>query len=121
MMMIRDTATVQGVFTNYQKRFFADNQLPDDVNSFVSSLSSGTYSFSDIRKLLTATVEEYGGAENIPEYLNVLLIPIDITFDSSTPISVSPLFRPSYAKLLGGMKEPERKALKMKVYYSTFQ
>lgn len=121
LMMIRDTATVQGVFHNYQKEFFANNQLPDNVNAFASSLSSGTYDFSDIRRLLTATIQEYGTVENIPEYLDVLLIPINITFDGSTPISVNNLFKPSYAKLLGGMKDPERQVLKMKVYYSTFQ
>lgn len=121
LMMIRDTATVQGIFRNYQKDFFADNQLPDNITSFVSSLSLGTYDFSDVRRLLTTAIEEYGGVENVPEYLNVLLMPINITFDGSTPIAVNNLFKPSYAKLLGGMKEPERNPLKMKVYYSTFQ
>ncbi len=121
MMMIRDTATVQGVFNNYQKRFFADNLLPDNQTAFVSSLSSGTYDFSDLTGLVNTAIKEYGGVDKVPEYLYVLLMPIEIIFDSSTPISVTPLFRPSYAKLLGGRKEPERQPLKMKVYYSTFQ
>lgn len=120
ILMIRDTATVNGMFYNYQKDFFSDNRLPDNITSFVTSLSSGKYTFSDIRKLISTVIEEYGGVEKVPEYLNVLLIPVDLTYDSSTVIGVNHYFKPALARLLGG-KDSDRKRIQLKVYYTIFQ
>jgi len=119
LLMIRDTATVNGVFHNYQKDFFADNNLPDSQTSYISSLSDYKYTFSNIAGLFKAAVREYGGAANLPEYLDVLLIPVSLTYDSSTIISVSHNFEPAYARLLGGA-DPQKKRLKLQIYYSIF-
>lgn len=121
LLMVRDTATINGVFNNYQKDFFADNNVPDKRTSFVASISSYTYKFSDIRKLIAAVIEEYGGTDRVPEYLNVLLIPVEITYDSSTIIGMNNYLKPSYVRLHGGEKDPEARRLKMEVYYSVFQ
>ncbi|MBP9637553.1 MAG: DUF4270 domain-containing protein [Bacteroidaceae bacterium] len=119
LLMIRDTATVNGVFQNYQKDFFADNNLPDSKTSYISSLSDYSYTFSNIAGLFKAAVEDYGSVENLPEYLDVLLIPVSLTYDSSTIISVSHNFEPTYARILGGA-DPQKKRLKLQVYYSIF-
>lgn len=86
----------------------------------MTSLSSGKYTFSDIRKLISTVIEEYGGVEKVPEYLNVLLIPVDLTYDSSTVIGVNHYFKPALARLLGG-KDSDRKRIQLKVYYTIFQ
>ena len=121
LLLIRDTATIGGVFHNYQKEFFADNQLPDGITSFITQAGTKGYHFSNINELLLIAMREYQNAgQSIPETLNLLLIPVSITLDGSTVIGVNHNLQPSYTVLQGGPDELSKR-LKLNVYYCRYR
>ena len=120
LLLIRDTATIGGVFHNYQKAFFADNQLPDSRTTYLATAGPKGYSFNDIRYLISDAIEEYKAVGEIPEYLNVLLIPVSTTTDGSSTVGVNHNLTPAYARLLGG-KDASRKRIKLNVYYCRYR
>ena len=125
-------------------RFFENNELPDDVTSYIATLSSGSnrqYTFGNIARLVsncinekrqalkaTGLSEEAWEAAN-PDWDKVLLIPVSVTYDSGSSTSTRVIgirhnLEPSYAKLQGG---PERDSngklkspLKLEVTYTHF-
>lgn len=121
LLLIRDTATVNGVFHNYQKTFFADNQLPNNETSYLAQAGPLGYSFNDIKDLLLTAIHEYqNGGSPVPETLNLLLIPVSVTLDGSTIIGVNHNLEPSYTVLQGG-PDPNRKNLRLNVYYCRYR
>ena len=121
LLLIRDTATVNGVFHNYQKKFFADNQLPDNQTSYTAISGPKGYTFGDVRALIMQTISEYRSTGTpLPEYLNLLLIPVTITYDDGiTPVGVSHNLTPSYTILQGGSNAAEKR-IKLNVYYCRY-
>ena len=121
LLLIRDSATVNGIFHNYQKDFFADNQLPDGVTSYIAQSGPLGYSFNDIKDLLLTTIHEYQNAGNpVPETLNLLIIPVSVTLDGSTIIGVNHNLEPSYTVLQGG-PDATRKNLRINTYYCRYR
>lgn len=121
LLLIRDSATVNGTFYNYQKDFFADNQLADGVTSYLAQAGSLGYSFSDIKDLLLTTIHEYQNAGNeVPETLGILLIPVSVTLANSSIVGVNHHLEPSYTVFQGG-PDPDRHNLRLNVYYCRYR
>ncbi len=128
------------------KSFFEENQLPDNITSFTvthNNISNNQYTFSNIARLVTTCINEKKAARNKakaqagsswdataweiqwnkdnPDWNKVLLLPVIITYDtssgSSTMTGIQHDLRPGYAKLVGGDTGSK---LKLEVTYSTF-
>ena len=115
------------------KTFFEGNQLPDNVTSFVAAhnnVSANQYTFSNVARLVTTCINEKKSARNVakaqagsswnesqwekewksknPNWNKVLLIPVTITYDSTSSSSSKTMtgvqhdLRPAYATLVGG-------------------
>lgn len=130
---------------NYEA-FFEENQLPNNVTSYTvahNSVATNQYTFSNIARLVNYCINEKNEArdkareaagstwneaaweatwtaEN-PDWDKVLLIPVTVTYDSSssssTMIGIQNDLKPSYAKLKGG---PEGDDLLLEVIYTKF-
>lgn len=126
-------------------RFFEDNEVPDNVTSYVATHNSGgttnQYTFGNIARLVAncinekqQTLKSSGMTEAEweaahPDWDKVLLIPVKITYDSSNSnvvriIGIQHDLEPGYAKLKGG---PERDSsgelknpLQLEVTYTHF-
>lgn len=131
---------------NDYEKFFAENELPDNITSFVTTHNSaGTnqYAFSNLARLVTTCIneknaakakakEEAGSNWNESEWENkwkndeetkdwdkVYLIPVKLAYDSSSSgqlINIQHDLQPAYAKLEGG----ENKPLQLNVTYTRF-
>lgn len=144
-----------------KESFFVNNQLTDEVSSFLTTHTNSTnqYTFSNITRLINACINERNAAEkeihekgsivlkelynsesgkfdrtetattigeweSITEWDKVVLIPVLVTYDSSssggygTPnvIGIQHDLKPGYAKLKGGSGEP----LNMEVIFTNF-
>lgn len=127
------------------RSFFENNEVTDNITSFVSthnSVSTNRYVFTNIARLVTTCISEKSAArskakaeagaawnetaweqrwnsEN-PDWNKVLLIPVTITYDnnSSQMISVQHDLRPAYTKLKGG---PDGDRLQLEVVSTTFE
>ena len=119
------------------KKFFEDNELTDDITSYLATHnSSGTnqYVFSNIARLVTTCINEKQQAREAagnswdeeqwmrdnPDWNKVLLIPVSITVDPNNSERITGIqhdLQPGYAKLKGG---PEGETLKLEVTYTRF-
>lgn len=125
--------------------FFEDNQVTDNITSYtVSHNASATnqYVFSNIARLVTTCInekkaakeeagsdwdEEAWEAEN-PDWDKVWLIPVSITYDTSSSstsiVGIQHDLEPSYAKLKGGPETDgtgqAANPLTLEVTYTTF-
>lgn len=108
--------------------FFKDNKLTDGISSYLTSHTSSTnqYTFSNITKLINACIAEKEEAkknagsswdkkaeeaweENNPDWNKVVLIPVLVTYDSSSSngttnnvIGIQHDLKPGYVRLKGG-------------------
>ena len=128
------------------KEFFENNQLADSETSYTVShnnVATNQYTFNNIARLVTTCINEKQKAkqeardaagstwneaqweadwtaEN-PDWDKVLLIPVSITYDStsstSSMIGIQNDLKPGYAKLKGG---PEGETLQLEVTYTKF-
>lgn len=118
------------------RAFFEENQLPDNVTSYTVShnnVATNQYTFNNIARLITTCINEKNAAkkeagstwdeakwkEENPDWDKVWLIPVTVTYDSSSSpqlIGLQNDLKPSYAKLKGGINTP----LKLEVTYTTF-
>lgn len=132
-------STVLLVRKKNMEKFFEENQLADNVTSFIASHNSGAtnqYTFSNIARLVSTCINEKKAAKakagaswneeqwkkDNPDWDKVMLIPVSVTFDSSTSSNSSLTgvyhdLKPAYAKLEGGVDGP---ALKIQVTYTSF-
>ncbi|MCF2708380.1 DUF4270 domain-containing protein [Bacteroides pyogenes] len=110
----------------FKDSFFEKNELNDGISSFLTSHSaaSNQYTFNNITKLVKACIAEKEAArakegtawdetkwlENNADWDKVLLIPVLITYDSSSSgynnapkvISIQHDLKPGYVRLKGG-------------------
>ena len=119
------------------KKFFENNELTDDITSYLATHnSSGTnqYVFTNIARLVTTCINEKQQAREAagsnwdeeqwmrdnPDWDKVLLIPVSITVDPSNGERITGIqhgLQPGDAKLQGG---PEGERLKLEVTYTRF-
>lgn len=138
------------------KSFFEENMVRDNITSFTTTHNASAtnqYVFSNIARLVTTCInekqaakkaakEKAGASWNEAQWENdwktneatkdwdkVLLIPVSITYDSSsssstTMISVQNDLKPGYAKLKGGPEEDAngqvKSPLQIEVTYTRF-
>ena len=138
------------------KSFFEENKVRDNITSFTTThnaFATNQYVFSNIARLVTTCINEKqtakkaakdkaGSSWNETEWEKtwnkenedwdkVLLIPVSITYDSSTSSSgnktitgIQNDLKPGYAKLKGGPKENAKgeveSPLKIEVTYTSF-
>ncbi|WP_321332815.1 DUF4270 domain-containing protein [uncultured Bacteroides sp.] len=120
------------------KTFFENNQLPDNVTSFLAQRNtSGTnqYTYSNLSRLITTCVAEKNEAkkkagsswneqqwtESNPLWNKIVVIPVAVntTQDTSGNVTIASIqndMKPSYVKLKGGANTK----LKLEVTYSQF-
>jgi hypothetical protein len=69
-----------------REAFFANNDVPDGVNSFYAAYDSdtGTYNFTGMRDYLLKLIDEYQYADPRNEDTDFALIPIDVTTETVT-------------------------------------
>lgn len=138
------------------KSFFEENKIRDNVTSFTTThdaFATNQYTFSNIARLVTTCINEKQAAKKTAkekadsswnetewektwnkeneDWNKVLLIPVSITYDSSTNSSGSKTMtgiqndlKPGYAKLKGGPKKNAKgeveSPLKIEVTYTSF-
>lgn len=111
-----------------EKDFFEKNQLPDNITSYTvahNNVGTNQYTFSNISRLVTTCINEKKAKEEAgetvdPDWNKVLLIPVTVTYDTSsstnTIISIQHDLKPSYAELYGGESNP----LDLEVIHTSF-
>ena len=120
------------------KKFFEDNEVPDDITSYLAvhnRLGTNQYTYTNIARLITTCINEKNQAREAagsnwneeqwmrdnPDWNKVLLIPVSVTYDTSSQtqriIGIQHDLQPGYAKLKGG---PEGEPLKLEVTYTRF-
>ena len=120
------------------KKFFEDNEVPDDITSYLAvhnRLGTNQYTYTTIARLITTCINEKNQAREAagsnwneeqwmrdnPDWNKVLLIPVSVTYDTSSQtlriIGIQHDLQPGYAKLKGG---PEGEPLKLEVTYTRF-
>ena len=132
---------------DYQK-FFEDNEVPDDITSYVATHNeSGTneYTFGNIARLISYCINEKQQAREAAgeawdeekwmeenEWDKVYLIPVVVTRDQTSQstqqriINIQHDLEPGYAKLYGGPEReggtdsPLKNPLKLEVTYTSF-
>ena len=138
------------------KSFFEENKVRDNITSFTTThnaFATNQYVFSNIARLVTTCINEKQAAKKAAkekagsswnetewektwnkeneDWDKVLLIPVSITYDSSTSSSgnktitgIQNDLKPGYAKLKGGPKENAKgeveSPLKIEVTYTSF-
>lgn len=130
--------------------FFVNNELTDNVTSFVAThnnVETNQYTFKNVARLVSACINEKKAARQKAkevagaswdetawetEWVNnegkdwdkVVLIPVVVTYDtgSSTPsmIGIQHDLKPTYAKLKGGNPANGGNPLKIEVTYTSF-
>ncbi len=120
------------------KDFFENNEITDNITSYVATKASGSnqYIYSNIARLVTTCINEKKQAREAagdswneaqwmqehPDWNKILLIPVQVTYDNSSQtsrmIGIQHDLQPGYAKLQGG---PEGGPLKLEVTYTRFQ
>ncbi len=132
--------------------FFENNDVPDNITSYVTTHNNtGTnqYTFRNIARLVTTCINEKRQAQQEagsnwneeqwmnehPDWNKVLLIPVNVTYDTSSSSSSSQTARiigiqhnlaPSYTRLQGGPEReggegtPLKNPLKLEVTYTHF-
>lgn len=120
------------------KKFFEDNEITDNITSYVATKASGSnkYTYNNIARLVATCINEKKQAKEAagsnwdeaqwmqdnPDWNKVLLIPVSVTYDTSSDtqrmISIRHDLHPGYAKLQGG---PNSNPLKLEVTYTRFQ
>ena len=122
------------------KTFFEENKLTDNITSFIAthnSVATNQYTFNNIARLVTTCINEKKAAKekagpswDEAKWIDdnkVLLIPVSITYDSSsttpTMTGIQHNLAPSYAKLKGGpakVGDEVKTPLILEVTYTTF-
>ena len=126
--------------------FFEENQVNDNLTSFLAThnaYGNNEYTFSNIARLVTTCINEKNNARlaarqaagdawdeaqweaqwkaQHPDWDKVLLIPVNVVYDtstsSSTITSIEHDLSPSYVRLQGG---PTGEELKVEVTYTSF-
>lgn len=127
------------------KDFFENNQVNDNIQSFIASLTNNEYVFSNIARLVSKCVEEKkyameeakkeaGSAfnektwekqwmEKNPDWNKIVLVPVSVSYGASsesqsTITAVEHDLSPSYCKLKGG---PDGDKLQIEVTYTRFK
>jgi hypothetical protein len=90
-------------------KFFANNKLPDDINTFYAhfDVTSKTYKFENMRQFIVDLINN-GSEEDIKDASNLMLVPVDVVSEtnnsyyqtSTTITAVTPaVSRPMIGKL----------------------
>ncbi len=105
---------------DYNNGFFENYKLSDNRTSYIATFNSttNTYEFDNIARLLTEMVKEKKEGKASEHWNEVLLIPVDATYDSSGKlVKLNHDFSMSSAKLVGGLGDK----VKLNVIYSHFK
>lgn len=103
----------------YNNGFFEKYRLYDDVTSYLAEFdsSTNTYTFSNIARLISQCIQEKKAGTATETWNKILLIPVDVTLDSSsTVVKICHDFSMSSAKLVGGSDDK----VEMEIIYSKF-
>ena len=120
------------------KAFFENNEVTDNITSYIATRTSGSnqYVYSNIARLVSTCVQEKEKAraaagdawneeqwmQEHPDWDKVLLIPVSVSYDTSGSsqriIGIQHDLQPGFTKLQGG---PEGESLKLEVTYTRFQ
>ena len=104
---------------DYLDGFFEKYSLADNITSYITdfSASSNSYQFTNIAKLINVMNSEVKAGTATENYNKVLLIPVDVTYDSEGKlVKLAHDFSMTSAKLVGGENDP----VKLEVLYSKF-
>lgn len=104
---------------DYLNGFFEKYSLADNVTSYITSFSasSNTYQFLNIAKLINVMKTELKEGTATENYNKILLIPVDVTYDSENKlVKLAHDFSMTSARLVGGENDP----VKLEVLYSKF-
>jgi len=132
-------ATVLMVRKKDMYSFFENNQVPNNITSYLSAYSSNKYTFSNIANLVTTCINEKKNLkgnksdadwekEN-PDWNKVVLIPVSLTTqdNNSQNIAISNIIKVEHdlqmnsVKLKGGNPIKGGSTTNMKVIYSRFK
>ncbi len=105
---------------DYVNGYFEKYSLADNVTSYITQFasSSNKYQFDNIAKLINTMKTELKNGTATDNYNKVLLIPVDVTFDSESKlVKLVHDFSMTSAKLVGGDSNP----VKLEVIYSRFK
>lgn len=64
--------------------FFAENKLPDDVTSFMTQYTNGSYAFNNISRLIKTLYSRRDTSD--PDWNKVVLVPVDAEYTSVTSL-----------------------------------
>ena len=112
--------------TDSLRSFFEEEKSYDYKSSFIVSLSSNSYQFSNISNLITLlSSNKAKGLASDPDWVNkhpnwnkVMLVPVSISSSSSSGVAViSNQMGLVSTKLIGGPNKP----IEMKVIYARFK
>lgn len=104
---------------DYLNGYFEKYSLPDNITSYIANFnkSNNSYTYSNIARLVKTMVNEKNKGTASPNWNKVLLIPVEVTKNSSNSIvKVNHDFSMSSSRLVGG----EGSKVKMEVIYSHF-
>lgn len=103
--------------------FFDKAQIPDDKKSFVSSLSSNTYTFSNISSLIRDMYKIKVSGKASEDWNKVVLVPVEVTKSSinnvATVVKVNHDMSVTSTRLVGGSENPYDD-IKISIIYSKF-
>lgn len=105
---------------DYKDGFFEKYKVSDNETSYLATFDkkTNTYKFSNISHLLKTMIKEKNNGEATDDYNKVLLIPVEVTYDSSNKIvRLCHDFSMTSARLVGGETTP----IKLSVVYSKFK
>ena len=105
---------------DYLNGFFENYQVNDGKESYLATFNSNTnsYQFNNIARLLTRMAKEKEQGKATANWNKVLIIPVELTKDSSGNIvKLNHDFSMSNARLVGGATDK----IKLEVIYSSFK
>ncbi len=107
---------------DYDNGYFRNYKLPDGETSYLTTFNSSknTYTFENISYLLTRCLQEKKAGTATANWNKVLLIPVDVTYDSSNQlVRLVHDFSMASARLVGGPASTVQPQLE--IIYSHFK
>lgn len=108
-----------------RKKFFINNQTPDNINSYVAAKdTSNVYNFNNIAKLIQREIRNAASSGNFAD-INMVVLPVTVNTttasDGSTVITaVKNQLEPSAAMLIKTKDKTLKHSLQMEIIYSEY-
>ena len=103
--------------------YFEKGQIPDNKESFVTTLASNNYTFSNISNLIRHMYDLKKSGKASKDWNKVVLVPVNITTrtinNATSIVKVSHDLNVSSTRLVGGSKNPYED-VKISIIYSNF-